>query len=99
MKIPSSGHWFASGVKIIGPKNPPQKPSASTCGRSARVLYARYFSDRIWFFICRKWHGDYLSVHHGAPVGSLGASYRKATRAIGAGREAVRKQGASYVRK
>jgi hypothetical protein len=26
----------------------------SECDRSARVLYARYFSDRIWFFSCRK---------------------------------------------
>jgi hypothetical protein len=25
----------------------------SECGRSARVLYAWYFSDRIWFFRCR----------------------------------------------
>jgi hypothetical protein len=24
------------------------------CGRPARVLYARYFSDRIWFFFCCK---------------------------------------------
>jgi hypothetical protein len=24
------------------------------CGRSARVLYARYFSERIWLFNCRK---------------------------------------------
>ena len=23
------------------------------CGRPARVLYARYFSERIWFFTCR----------------------------------------------
>ena len=29
----------------------------SECGRSARVLYARYFSDRIWFFACRKCAG------------------------------------------
>ena len=29
----------------------------SECGRSARVLYARYFSDRIWFFNCRKCAG------------------------------------------
>ena len=29
----------------------------SECGRSARVLYARYFSDRIWFFGCRKCAG------------------------------------------
>jgi hypothetical protein len=28
--------------------------SCSECRRSARVLYARYFSDRIWFFACRK---------------------------------------------
>jgi hypothetical protein len=27
------------------------------CCRSARVLYARYFSDRIWFFFCRKCAG------------------------------------------
>ena len=27
------------------------------CGRSARVLYARYFSDRIWFFACRQCAG------------------------------------------
>jgi hypothetical protein len=27
------------------------------CWRSARVLYARYFSDRIWFFTCRKCAG------------------------------------------
>jgi hypothetical protein len=29
----------------------------SECSRSARVLYARYFSDRIWFFACRKCAG------------------------------------------
>jgi hypothetical protein len=29
----------------------------SECGRSARVLYARYFSDRIWFFACCKCAG------------------------------------------
>ena len=29
----------------------------SQCGRPARVLYARYFSDRIWFFTCRKCAG------------------------------------------
>jgi hypothetical protein len=29
----------------------------SECDRSARVLYARYFSDRIWFFTCRKCAG------------------------------------------
>jgi hypothetical protein len=27
------------------------------CGRSARVLYARYFSERIWLFNCRKCTG------------------------------------------
>jgi hypothetical protein len=27
------------------------------CGRPARVLYARYLSDRIWFFACRKCAG------------------------------------------
>jgi hypothetical protein len=27
------------------------------CGRPARVLYARYFSERIWFFNCRKCTG------------------------------------------
>jgi hypothetical protein len=27
------------------------------CGRPARVLYARYFSDRIWFFSCRRCAG------------------------------------------
>ena len=27
------------------------------CGRPARVLYARYFSDCIWFFFCRKCAG------------------------------------------
>jgi hypothetical protein len=27
------------------------------CRRSARVLYARYVNDRIWFFICRKCAG------------------------------------------
>jgi hypothetical protein len=27
------------------------------CGRPVRVLYARYFSDRIWFFSCRKCAG------------------------------------------
>jgi hypothetical protein len=29
----------------------------SECGRSARVLYARYFYDRIWFFSCRNCAG------------------------------------------
>jgi hypothetical protein len=29
----------------------------SECGRSARVLYAWYFSDRIWFFRCRRCAG------------------------------------------
>ena len=29
----------------------------SECGRPARVLYARYFSDRIWFFTCRNCAG------------------------------------------
>jgi hypothetical protein len=29
----------------------------SECDRPARVLYARYFSDRIWFFACRKCAG------------------------------------------
>jgi hypothetical protein len=31
--------------------------SCSECHRSARVLYAWYFSDRIWFFRCRKCAG------------------------------------------
>ncbi|HEY8441690.1 MAG TPA: hypothetical protein VIK79_09600, partial [Xanthobacteraceae bacterium] len=29
----------------------------SECHRSARVLYARYANDRIWFFSCRKCAG------------------------------------------
>jgi hypothetical protein len=29
----------------------------SECGSPARVLYAPYFSDRIWFFTCRKCAG------------------------------------------
>jgi hypothetical protein len=29
----------------------------SECRRSARVLYARYANDRIWFFSCRKCAG------------------------------------------
>ena len=29
----------------------------SECNRPARVLYARYFADRIWFFTCRKCAG------------------------------------------
>ena len=29
----------------------------SECRRSARVLYARYFYDRIWVFTCRKCAG------------------------------------------
>jgi len=37
MKIPSSGPWFASGVKINGPKNPPQKPSAPTTAAQERA--------------------------------------------------------------
>src|SRR6476646_2937453 len=28
--------------------------SCSECHRSARVLYARYVTHRIWFFSCRK---------------------------------------------
>jgi hypothetical protein len=36
------------------------------CRRSARVLYARYVNDRIWFFSCRKCAGP--------PLGPLGPS-------------------------
>ena len=38
MKIPSNGPWFASGVKISGPKNPPQKPSAPATTAQERAV-------------------------------------------------------------
>ena len=52
----------------------------SECGCPARVLYARYFSDRIWFFTCRRMRRDYLSVDDRPPVGSLGPSGREIAR-------------------
>ena len=56
--------------------------SCSECHRSARVLYARYVTHRIWFFSCRKCAGDHLSVHYGPSVGPLGASCREVARSI-----------------
>ena len=95
------------------------------CGRSARVLYARYFSERIWLFNCRKCTGiTYQStmghrwdrsarkveklrawLRCGAngtvPIKTRGMHERTYQRILGllAYHEAIRKQGASYVRK
>jgi hypothetical protein len=95
------------------------------CGRSARVLYARYFSDRIWLFNCRKCTGiTYQSTmghrwdrsarkveklrarlrcgaNGAVPIKPRGMHERTYQRILGllAYHEAIRKQGASYVRK
>jgi hypothetical protein len=95
------------------------------CGRPARVLYARYFSERIWLFNCRKctrityqstmghrWDRSARKVEKlrawlrcGAngtvPIKPRGMHERTYQRILGllAYHEAIRKQGASYVRK
>ena len=55
----------------------------SECHRSARVLYARYelkSRDLVLQMPQMRWH--HLSVHHGPPVGPLGASYREIARRL-----------------
>jgi hypothetical protein len=95
------------------------------CGRPARVLYARCFSERIWFFTCRQCAGiTYQStIGHRwdrsarrveklrarlewqaggtLPIRPRGMHTRTYQRILGmlGYHEAVRKQGASYVRK
>jgi hypothetical protein len=97
----------------------------SKCSRPARVLYARYFSDRIWFFTCRKCAGITYQSTTGhrwdrsarrveklrarlvwqadgtEPIRPRGMHKRTYQRILGmlAYHEAIRKQGASYVRK
>jgi hypothetical protein len=95
------------------------------CGRPARVLYARYFSERIWFFTCRTCAGITYQSTMGhrwdrsarrveklrarlkwqaggtEPIRPRGMHERTYQRSLGllAYHEAIRKQGASYVRK
>ena len=97
----------------------------SECSRSARVLYARYFSDRIWCFACRRCAGITYqstmghrwdrsarrlvklrarlqwSANGTVPIKPRGMHERTYQRILGllAYHEAIRKQGASYVRK
>jgi hypothetical protein len=97
----------------------------SECDRSARVLYARYFYDRIWFFACRTCAGITYQSTMGhrwdrsarrieklrarlrwrangtVPIKPRGMHERTYQRILGAltYHEAIRKQGASYVRK
>jgi hypothetical protein len=96
----------------------------SECSRSARVLYARYFSDRIWFFSCRNCAGITYQSTMGhrwdrsarrveklrarlqwrvgtMPIKPRGMHKRTYQRILGmlAYHQAIRKQGASYVRK
>jgi hypothetical protein len=97
----------------------------SECGCPARVLYARYFSDRIWFFTCRQCAGiTYQStIGHRwdrsarrveklrarlqsqaggtEPLRPRGMNSRTYQRILGmlACHQAIRKQGASYLRK
>ena len=97
----------------------------SECGCPARVLYARYFSDRIWFFTCRQCAGiTYQStIGHRwdrsarrveklrarlqsqaggtEPLRPRGMHSRTYQRILGmlAYHQAIRKQGASYLRK
>ena len=38
MNRPSNGPWFASGAKIMGPKNPPTKPMPPTTSAPLSVI-------------------------------------------------------------
>jgi hypothetical protein len=49
----TTGTLSATGVRRISAANT-SCSFAPECHRSARVLYARYVNDRIWFFRCRK---------------------------------------------
>jgi hypothetical protein len=95
------------------------------CGRSARVLYARYFYDRIWSFTCRRCAGITYQSTMGhrwdrsarraeklrarlqwqaggtEPIKPRGMHKRNYQRILEmlAYHEAVRKRGASYIRK
>ena len=95
------------------------------CGRPARVLYARYFSDCIWFFTCRtcvgityqstlghRWDRSARRIEKlrvqlqwrangSVPIKPRGMHERTYQRILDmlASHEAIRKQGASYVRK
>jgi hypothetical protein len=97
----------------------------SECDRPTRVLYARYFSDRIWFFNCRicvgityqstmghRWDRSARRIEKlrirlqwrangTVPIKPRGMHERTYQQILGtlAYHEAIRKQGASYVRK
>jgi hypothetical protein len=60
--------------------------SCSECHSSARVLYAWYHHDRIWFFRCRKCAGITYQSTMGHRWGPLGASRREVTRSARIGR-------------
>jgi hypothetical protein len=50
------------------------------CSRPARVLYARYFSDRIWFFNCRSCVGiSYSTVRFWPPFSIASCSLAAST--------------------
>src|SRR5262249_37028807 len=60
--------------------------SCPECHREARVLYARYAYDRIWFFSCRKCAGITYQSTMGHRWGPFGTSRREVTRSARMGR-------------